>query len=147
MSANILFGGVNFTIDGEGGPDCVSFLRESHRLIETLTFVCINGVILLWAARKVSLPQQEISNVKIKTQNTEKILFVILLTVFLLEVRYAAHKVVSFINPTIPDSPLFSYKALSRQMLWLLNPCHMLTLLQLLLLYIPSSPASRVLFR
>jgi len=126
MSANILFGGVNFTIDGEGGPDCVSFLSESHRLIETLTFVCINGVILLWAARKVSLPQQEISNVKIKTQNTEKILFVILLTVFLLEV---------------------SYKALSRQMLWLLNPCHMLTLLQLLLLYFPSSPASRVLFR
>ena len=92
MSANILFGGVNFTIEGEGGPDCVGFLSESHRLIETLAFVTINGVVLLWAARKVSLPQQEISNVKIKSQTSEKLLFVILLTVFLLEVRYTILK-------------------------------------------------------
>ena len=87
MSANILFGGVNFTIEGEGGPDCVNFLSESHRAIETVTWVCINGAILLWAARTLSLPQLEISTVKIKTQTTEKILFVTLLSVFLLEVR------------------------------------------------------------
>lgn len=124
MSANILFGGVNFTIEGEGGPDCVSFLSESHRFIESLAFISINGAILVWAARKVSLPQKEIS--KVKTQTAEQILFVTLLTVFLLEV---------------------SYKMLSRQLLWLLNPCHMLTLLQLLLLSFPSSPASLVMFR
>ena len=87
MSANILFGGVNFTIEGEGGPECVNFLSESHRAFETLTWVCINGAILLWASRNVSLPQQEISTVKITTQTTEKLLFVTLLSVFLLEVR------------------------------------------------------------
>ena len=87
MSANIFYGGVNFTIEGEGGPDCVKFLSESHRFIETLTFVIINGAIMLWAARRVSFPQQTISNIKIKTQATEKVLFNILLTVFLLEVR------------------------------------------------------------
>ena len=102
MSANILFGGVNFTIEGEGGPDCVNFLSESHRFIESLAFISINGAILVWAAQKVSLPQKEISKVTIKTQTTEKILFVTLLTVFLLEVRYDNMSS----NNSNPDSPL-----------------------------------------
>ena len=89
MSTNILYGGVNFNIEGEGGPDCVDFLTESQRWTETLLLCFVNGAILVWAGRNVTLPQQEISNIKIKTQKDERVLFFILLTVFLLEVRYA----------------------------------------------------------
>ena len=88
MSANILYGGVNFTVEGEGGPDCVNFLSESHRIIETVSFVVINAAILGWAARKVSLPHRGIPDIQIKTQTTERVIFATLLAVFLLEVRY-----------------------------------------------------------
>ena len=52
---NFLYGGIDFSVAGEGGQDCISFLSPAQRLTETLVFGLISLALIAVSWRRVSL--------------------------------------------------------------------------------------------
>jgi len=126
---NVLYGGIDFSVGGEGGPDCVDYLSPVQRLTETLVFGLFSLALVLHSWRKVC----QVNNNNWgrlggggEYQVSRQCLLMILSLVFGLEL---------------------GYKLATGQLLWLLNPCHVLTVVQMLLLVSPPSRLTSSLFR
>jgi len=119
-----LVGGVPFHIPGNGGPECVEFLGVGQRLLETIGFSVGSIILLVWSWSSLSPIQNMDAHVNDRTG--KKGLLGIFGLVFGMEI---------------------GFKLATRQLIWLLNPCHMLSFIQLFLLVSPKSKASTYLFR
>ncbi len=102
-----LFGGIDPAIPGHGGAECAAYLSPKMMLMETLlsTSIMIIVGIFGWFTYTMpsTFPKEAAHN------NLKKILLVTLCLVFGLEM---------------------GYKLCSKQLLYLLNPCHVITLIQ-----------------
>ena len=120
MLRSVILSGVNFSIPGEGGDHCVEYLSREQRVGESLVFSVISLALLCrtW----VSLPTLDNNNNVSKTESSHSWLLRSLVAVFSMEL---------------------CYKIISGQLIWCLNPCHVITLLQIYLILAPpsSSPA------
>ncbi|KAL5509680.1 hypothetical protein EMCRGX_G005084 [Ephydatia muelleri] len=108
---DIFYGGIQPNIPGNGGPDCVAFLSKGQLLFETLLGTALVVLFSLCGAKTYTLPAKVASAGK--EPLFKKVLLVVLSVVFAIEIVY---------------------KVCSRQLLYLLNPCHVCTVLEIYLL-------------
>jgi len=122
--AGWLSGGVPFHIPGNGGPACVMFLSSQQRVGETIIFTLLSMLLFIWSYS--SLSPIHTSQATMADRTGKKTLLGLFGLVFGIEI---------------------GFKLATRQLIWLLNPCHMLSFLQIFLLVSPNTRASTLLFR
>ncbi|ELU15190.1 hypothetical protein CAPTEDRAFT_93026 [Capitella teleta] len=118
--------GVDHSLPGNGGIECISFIPSKQKIIETAVFLALGFCEILIGLKFVSL-----SDIKTwKSKNSDPLGK----RIFLL-----AHTLIFGIE--------LGFKFSTRQMIWILNPCHVVTIIQIFLLAAPPSKLSAVVFR
>lgn len=108
------FSGVDFTLYGNGGPECVNYLPRSVLVFETFIIVAYALMFELYYPWKRSVCNYK-PNLELRERFGRKLLLAGLCLIWGIEI---------------------GYKLSTGQLIFILNPCHMVTLLQVnLLLY------------
>ncbi|XP_048400939.1 transmembrane protein 164 isoform X2 [Stegostoma tigrinum] len=120
------YGGVDPKFAGNGGPECAAFLPLRQRWVETIVFVAISLLEMVVAYRKIR--QQELGSVCQEKQYSmgKNLLLVALCLIFGIEV---------------------GFKFATKTLIYLLNPCHVVTMLQIFLLACPPCRIALIVFR
>ncbi|OON18084.1 hypothetical protein X801_06067, partial [Opisthorchis viverrini] len=100
------FAGINTSLPGAGGDDCVNYLPASQRLLETLTITGVFAYLSIWALPRLTFPAFILPG---NSNPMRQGLLVIHCIVFGIEL---------------------GFKCATGSLLWALNPCHILTVLQ-----------------
>ncbi|XP_063853538.1 transmembrane protein 164-like isoform X2 [Scylla paramamosain] len=118
------YGGVDPSIPGNGGPNCASFLSMHRRLLETLLGCAVPLFYVFWGYSYISCP----TSYKFirKDRGGKRALLVLVSMIFGMEV---------------------GFKLASKQIIYLLNPCHVTTAIQIYLLAAPPSRFVTAVFR
>ncbi|CAF0758808.1 unnamed protein product [Didymodactylos carnosus] len=128
------YSGVDFTIKDNGGPECLVYASTAQRLYET-------GIIIIWVAFELHyaiyyahtrftdpndtpFPAEDCE--ERKPSVLRRIILVVYAWLWGIEI---------------------GFKIASRQLIWILNPCHIVTLIQIILLALSSNKISRGLYR
>jgi len=120
-----LSGGVPFHIPGNGGPDCVQFLSTQQKVVETMVFTMLSVMLFIWSYMSL-IPLDIVDPHVLPSRTGKRSLLGLFGVVFGMQI---------------------GFKLSSRQLIWLLNPCHMLSFIQLFLLVSPNTKFSTYLFR
>lgn len=118
------YGGVNTTVPRNAGPECAAYMNPTWRKIES-TFILVVAIKLFdWSYKRISIDQivykkREMGNFKI-------VLLIIMCVVWGMEI---------------------GYKFSSRTVIYLLNPCHVTTAIQIYLLAAVPSKLTTAIFR
>ena len=99
--------GVNHSIKGNGGPDCVNFLSPQRRIFETIIAVSIGCTSLYWGYKRCTVPP--VPKVAREDRGGKRLLLVLMCLVFGIEI---------------------GFKFSSRTVIYILNPCHVVTAIQ-----------------
>lgn len=125
--------GVDHTLAGNGGVDCYDFLTFKQRLLDTCVFTLLAGLFIApRVLRNLSLPKEwEIMSMCQKRTaqrivGFRKFLLIILSVILGIEI---------------------GYKIASESWIYLLNPCHVITAIQLYLLSAEPSRRCTAIFR
>ncbi|CAI2724952.1 unnamed protein product [Schistosoma spindalis] len=115
--------GVNTSIEGAGGQSCINYITTKRRCFES-TCVCITFLYTLyWSYLKFSVGSPRHSDGQTKLR---QILLVLHTFVFGIEI---------------------GFKLATSTLIWILNPCHIITMLQILFLASSSSWLTTFIFR
>lgn len=104
--------GVNHSIQGNGGPDCVNFISPQRRIFETSIAFTIGCVSLCWAYKRCTLPS--VPKVAREDRGGKRLLLVLMCLVFGIEI---------------------GFKFSSRTVIYMMNPCHVITAIQVSVYY------------
>ena len=106
-----LYEGVDPKFAGNGGPECNNFLSVKQRVIETIIFVALGSLEcwFAWQRLGVSDPNFQVEPRDKGERFGKRFLLVILCLTFGVEI---------------------GFKFASKTVIYLLNPCHMLTVVQ-----------------
>lgn len=115
-----LYGGVDPKFEGNGGPECAAFLAPQQRIGESFIMVLISIVEVVVALRKINICKElkEIAKDGPRTKQDsfgKNLLLVALCMTFGVEV---------------------GFKFATKTVIYLLNPCHVMTMVQVR--YLPS---------
>lgn len=103
-----LYSGVNKTVARNAGPECANFLSPTWRLVESVIVLSAAYILFVWSYQKVSLPAT--CYVK-KDKAGKRLLLVLMCIIWGMEI---------------------GYKFSSRTVIYLLNPCHVTTAIQVM---------------
>ncbi|KAJ8266920.1 hypothetical protein GJAV_G00136180 [Gymnothorax javanicus] len=126
-----VYGGVDPKFEGNGGPECAAFLSPQQRINESLIMIVVSIIEVVLALRKINISKElkEIAKngVTVKEDSLGKnLLLVALCMTFGVEV---------------------GFKFATRTIIYLLNPCHIVTMVQIFLLACPPCRTTVVIFR
>ena len=117
---DVLYGGVDFSLPGNGGWECVEFLTSKQRLIETVVYETFTLFVFWKMLGRVSIPR-ELPAYREGTGVGKRLLLVLLCLIFGIEI---------------------GFKFATKQVIFLLNPCHVVTAIQVSLISIFFSKLS-----
>lgn len=106
---NVLYGGIDFELPGNGGQACGNFLSGYHRVFETVVALAVSCACLTFGYNNLVLPEQ--SKIIRKDRGGKRLLLVILCLVFGIEI---------------------GFKFATQSLIFLLNPCHVTTACQVI---------------
>uniref|UniRef100_J3S1B3 Transmembrane protein 164-like n=3 Tax=Crotalus adamanteus TaxID=8729 RepID=J3S1B3_CROAD len=127
-----IYGGVDPSFEGNGGRECASFLPWEQRLLESVVFILMGILEILVSLRKIGQSTAKeaadrLAQSRVKEECWVKnLLLVTFCLTFGLEV---------------------GFKFASRTVIYLLNPCHVVTMMQIFLLACPPCHFAMILFR
>ncbi|VDO04961.1 unnamed protein product [Rodentolepis nana] len=118
----VFYEGVRWDIPSEGGSACLSYLSMSQRFFETLFFTIVYGSLLLWCIPRLKLPFDK----KHSSSNHLNWLKLFYCLIFGVEI---------------------GYKLTARSLIFIFNPCHAITAIQIWLLFAKPSSFITAVFR
>ncbi|CAH1644941.1 unnamed protein product [Spodoptera littoralis] len=118
------YSGANKAVPRNVGPECAYFLSTKRQIIETIVVVSTCVYISIKTFPKLSVPQD--TNYVKSDRGGKRLLVILLALLWGMEI---------------------GFKFASRTVIYLLNPCHVTTLIQIYLLAAPPSKTVTALFR
>lgn len=119
------YSGVNFSLKGNGGPECVNYLSPTSIVIETVLIIVYSLFVEIYYPWTRSVSNYK-PNLELRERFGRKLLLACLCLIWGIEI---------------------GYKLSTRQLIFILNPCHVVTFLQLILLISPPRNWMHILFR
>ncbi|XP_063236377.1 transmembrane protein 164 isoform X2 [Bacillus rossius redtenbacheri] len=116
------YSGVDSSVPGNGGVECASFLSARRRIVETVVVVIFALVLISWGFKSLSIPKDDFYQPK----RRGNLVLVLVCIIWGIEI---------------------GFKLASQTVIYLLNPCHVTTAVQIYLLAAAPSRAVTVLFR
>jgi len=110
------YAGVDPKLPGNGGPECLEFISPSQKLIETTFYVMIAvfAIIYAWPRLNVSDCKRVSIHAAAVDSVGRRVMLLIMCTTFGVEI---------------------GFKLATRQLIWILNPCHLVTMMQVCMAY------------
>ncbi|XP_076453972.1 transmembrane protein 164-like isoform X2 [Babylonia areolata] len=118
--------GVDFDLPGNGGADCVNFISPTQRLAESVLASLLALFIIYKAYPCLTLPASQRRKLTEGEASGKRFLLVLMCLTWGCEL---------------------GFKFATRQMIWIFNPCHIATAVQIYLLASPPSKAVTAAFR
>ncbi|VDP91126.1 unnamed protein product [Echinostoma caproni] len=118
------YSGVNTSVAGAGGAECVNYLSNRQRIYETFLVTAVFSYLCSWSWPRLCLPPRSYAH----------------------RPRPALFQTLLFLHSLIFGIEI-GFKLASKSLIWVLNPCHVLTMMQLFLLAAQPSNAVTALFR
>jgi len=100
--------GVNFNLAGNGGQECRDFISVSQRITESILATIFAGYMIYNAVSQLTLPQKICPTDRVDRCG-KRILLVVMCLTFGIEL---------------------GFKLATKQMIYILNPCHLATMIQ-----------------
>ncbi|KAK3739954.1 hypothetical protein QZH41_012792 [Actinostola sp. cb2023] len=106
---DIAYGGVDPRLPGNGGPECVDFLSPRQRFLETLSYITFAFVLFLRTLSKCTI-KDTFPLYREGTGVGRRVLLILMCLALGIEI---------------------GFKVVTRQVIYILNPCHVLSMVQL----------------
>merc|ERR1712130_386344 len=125
-----LAGGVDHSLPGNGGPNCSSFRSSNRWIWETVLLTAFNLSIACLAQNRVQQRQRKESKERSKP-----------------EWRPSCLSQMGLVLHTLILGIQLGYKVASRQLVYILSPCHAVTTLQVFLMAAPPCFSTSIIFQ
>lgn len=119
------YAGVDHSLPGNGGQDCVDFIPLWQRVAESGIACVFAAFAINYAYKRVTLPAK-LPPVERSDRCGKRVLLVLMCVTFGIEL---------------------GFKFATRQMIWILNPCHVTSMIQIFILAAPPSKLVTAMFR
>jgi len=111
------YAGVDPKLPGNGGPECLEFLSPSRKLIESVLYVTVGVFAVCYAWPRLNVG--ECKNVMVHSSAGDSVgrrmMLLVMCITFGVEI---------------------GFKLATRQLIWILNPCHLVTMMQVCVTYV-----------
>ncbi|XP_064638911.1 transmembrane protein 164-like [Lineus longissimus] len=118
------FKGVDHTLPGNGGPECVNFISLAQRITESVLMGILGLFEAYCALKRVKLPKT------LKPESSDwvgrRVLLMMMCLTFGVEL---------------------GFKFATKQLIYILNPCHLVSMIQIFLLSAPANQFTTFMFR
>lgn len=103
------YSGVDASVPGNGGPECANFISLGRRFIETILVLTVSLSMITWSYKNLSIPEG-CSYVR-KDRGGKRVLLIMMSLIWGIEI---------------------GFKLASQTVIYLLNPCHVTTAIQVI---------------
>lgn len=117
--------GVDHSLPGNGGQDCVDFIPFWQRVLESGLACVFSALAINYAYKRIKLPEK-IPPIERSDRCGKRVLLVVMCMTFGIEL---------------------GFKFATRQFIWICNPCHITSMIQIYLLAAPPSKMVTAMFR